>query len=443
MRIRDLSIRVKVAVTILGALAVGLGIAGTFSLRYWEREQNELTREHALMVAGTARAGVEAALAHGQLREVRETLNRITGRPPVEGYRIVSRDGLVLMSSRRSEEGQQRPGAALPNVWDIPSQGMPLGEPGMPELNVVVPISGATGMGSRALLELQVGGGRMERAMDRARTFGLTLTLVLGLAYAVLLGAMMEREIIGPFRRLERLAADQKVLLDERAGFAEVGALASEVAHEIKRPLAGIRGAIELIGQEYAISDTERGLLGQIEGQLSHVDETLRDMLSLAKPVGIEKKPVNVAQVADAALVRVSGLPGSDRVTILRDYDPHAPTVMADAGRLEQAILNLCVNAVEAMSDGGRLGVTVRGCDGGVEVAVADTGSGITKELQDQILKPFFSTKASGTGLGLPLVARVAAAHGGRLAFQTEPGRGTTFRLELPTGNPAWLANAS
>jgi signal transduction histidine kinase len=95
------------------------------------------------------------------------------------------------------------------------------------------------------------------------------------------------------------------------------------------------------------------------------------------------------------------------------------------------------------MSDGGRLGVTVRGCDGGVEVAVADTGSGIPKELQDQILKPFFSTKASGTGLGLPLVARVAAAHGGRLAFQTEPGRGTTFRLELPTGNPAWLANAS
>lgn len=444
MRVRDLSIRVKVAVTILGALAVGLGIASTFSLRYWEREQNALTREHALMVAGSARASVEAALAHGQLREVRSTLDATTGRPPITGYRIVSRDNVVLMSSRREEEGKDRVGPPLPDAWDIPSQGMPLGAPGTSELDVVMTVSGATGLGSRARLEFLVGGGAMERSFERARTFGLTLTLVMGVAYAVLLGAMMEREIIGPFRRLERLAADQQVLLDQRAGFAEVGALASEVAHEIKRPLAGIRGALELIGQEYSMSDSERRLLGQVEDQLTHVDETLRDMLSLAKPVGLEKKPVNVAQVADGALVRMSGLPGSERVTILRDYDPHAPRVLADAGRLEQAILNLCVNGLEAMPEGGRLGVSVRAVEGGgVEVSVTDSGSGIPKDVQDQILKPFFSTKATGTGLGLPLVARVAAAHGGKLAFQTEPGRGTTFRLELPIGGTAWPANAS
>jgi len=443
MRIRDLSIRTKVAITILGALAVGLGIAVTFSLRYWVREQEALTGEHALMVAATARAGVETALAHGQLREVRETLNGVTERPPVEGWRIVDRDGLVLMSSARAEEGRPRPGAPLPNVWDIPSQGMPVREPGMPEPGVIVPLSGVTGMGSHSVLELLVGGGRMEQAIKRARTFGLTLTLVLGGAYAVLLGAMMEREIIGPFRRLERLAADQKVLLDERAGFAEVGALASEVAHEIKRPLAGIHGALELIGQEYAMGDTERRLIGQIQAQLEHVDGTIRDMLSLAKPVGIEKHPVSMAQVADAALVRLSGLPGTERVAVVRDYDPKAPVVMADASRLEQAILNLCVNGVEAMPEGGQLRVEVRTVAGAVEVAVSDSGTGIPKEVQDRILKPFFSTKATGTGLGLPLVARVAAAHGGRLAFQTEQGRGTTFRLELPTGSTAWPANAS
>ncbi len=443
MRVRDLSIRVKVAVTILGALAVALGIAVTFSLRYWEREQNALTREHALMVAGSARASVEAALAHGQLREVRTTLDGTTGRPPISGYRIVARDGTVLMSHHPEEEGRPRNGPPLPDAWDIPSQGMPLGEPGTSELGVVMPVSGAAGMGSRAVLEFMVRGGAMERSIERARTFGLTLTLVLGVAYAVLLGLMMEREIIGPFRRLERLAADQQVLLDQRAGFAEVGALASEVAHEIKRPLAGIRGAIELIGHEYAMSDSERRLLGQVEDQLEHVDQTLRDMLSLAKPVGLEKKAVSVAQVADAALVRMAGLPGSDRVVIQRDYDARAPQVLADAGRLEQAILNLCVNGLEAMTEGGHLGVAVRAVDGGVEVSVTDTGSGIPKELQDQILKPFFSTKASGTGLGLPLVARVAAAHGGRLAFQTEAGRGTTFRLTLPTGSTAWPANAS
>jgi signal transduction histidine kinase len=434
IRVRDLSIRAKVAVTILGALAVGLGIATTFSLKYWVREQDALTREHALMVASTARSSVEAGLAHGQLREVRQALDAINGHPPVEGYRIVDRDGLVLMSSQRQEEGHRRPGEPLPNLWDIPSQGMPVGEPGTSELGVVIPVLGATGMGSRAVLELRVGGGRMEQALARARTFGLTLTLVLGGAYAILLGAMMEREIIGPFRKLERLAADQQVLLDQRAGFAEVGALASEVAHEIKRPLAGIRGAIELISQEYAMGDAERKLLGQVEAQLGQVDETLRDMLSLAKPVGIEKKPVAVSQVADAALARLAGLPGTEQVAVTRVYDDRAPRVMADAGRLEQAILNLCVNAVEAMSAGGRLLVEVKALPGAVEVAVTDTGSGIPKDVRDQILKPFFSTKARGTGLGLPLVARVAAAHGGRLVFQTEAGRGTTFRLELPAG---------
>jgi len=157
-----------VAITILGALAVGLGIAVTFSLRYWVREQEALTGEHALMVAATARAGVEAALAHGQLREVRETLNGVTERPPVEGWRIVDRDGLVLMSSARAEEGHPRPGDPLPNMWDIPSQGMPVGEPGMPEPGVIVPLSGVTGMGSHSVLELLVGGGRMEQAIKRA-----------------------------------------------------------------------------------------------------------------------------------------------------------------------------------------------------------------------------------------------------------------------------------
>jgi signal transduction histidine kinase len=347
------------------------------------------------------------------------------------------------MSNRREEEGKTRVGLPLPDAWDIPSQGMPLGAPGSSELGVVMPVSGATGLGSRAVLEFLVGGGAMERSIERARTFGLTLTLVLGVAYAVLLGVMMEREIVGPFRRLERLAADRQVLLDQRAGFAEVGALASEVAHEIKRPLAGIRGAIELIGHEYAMGDTERRLLRQVEDQLTHVDQTLRDMLSLAKPVGLEKAAVSIAQVADAALVRMAGLPGVDRVTIVRDYDAKAPMVLADAARLEQAILNLCVNGLEAMPEGGRLGVAVRPVEGGVEVCVTDTGSGIPKDVQDQILKPFFSTKASGTGLGLPLVARVAAAHGGALAFQTEPGHGTCFRLTLPTGSPPWPASAS
>jgi signal transduction histidine kinase len=443
MRLRDLSIRVKVAITILGALTLGLGLATMFSLRFWEREQNALTTDHALMVAATARASVETALAHGQIGAAREQLDRIALRPPVEAYRIVSRDGIVLMSSSGEEEGHQRPGAVLPNPWDIPAQGMVVGRPGTSELGVVVPVSGIAGMGSRGALELIVGGGPIERSIKRARTFGLTITLVLGLAYAVVLGAMMEREVIGPFHRLEQLAADQQAQLTQRAGFAEVGALASEVAHEIKRPLAGIRGALELIEQEYAISDSERRLLGQVESELTHVDSTVRDLLALARPVGLDKQPVDIRTTIDAALVRLSGLPGADRVAIVREVDRDLPTIPGDAGRLEQAVLNLCVNAVEAMSEGGQLTVAAHALGAAVEVAVSDTGPGIPAEIRASVLKPFFSTKTQGTGLGLPLVARVVAAHGGQLSFESAAGRGTTFRLRFPTEVPAWPVNAS
>ena len=112
------------------------------------------------------------------------------------------------------------------------------------------------------------------------------------------------------------------------------------MAHEIKRPLAGIRGAIELIEQEYAISDPERRLLGQVENELTHVDETLRDLLSLAKPVGLQKREVSVPETIDAALMRLSGLPGADAAKVERDYNGAAPRISADGSRLEQAFLN-------------------------------------------------------------------------------------------------------
>ena len=441
--IRELSIRTKVVVTILGALAVSLAVAVYFSLRYWEREQFALTTSHALMVAAAARASVEGPLAHGQISVVREQLQQYAGRPPVSGWRVVSRDGVVLMSSRGAEEGQHQAGAALPDPWDIPSEGAVVGRRGSPELGVVVPLSGVGAPGGRALLELLVSGGPLEQAVRRGYGFGLTLAVLLGLGYAVAMGAMMEREVIGPFRRLEVLAATQQAQLTERAGFAEVGALTSEVAHEIKRPLAGIRGAIELIEHEYAMSDAQRQLLAQVEGELGHVDETLRDLLSQAKPVDLANEPVRLNDVVDGALARLSGLPGHDRLTIERHYDPAVPPIAGDRLRLEQAVLNLCVNAVEAMPDGGRLSVTTRAQGDTVALDVADTGEGIPRENLERIMKPFFSTKPHGTGLGLPLVARVVQTHGGKVSVQSEPGRGTTFRVELPLRSRLWQANAS
>jgi signal transduction histidine kinase len=477
MSLRDLSIRAKVLVTALGALLVVLGVATSLSLRYWEKEQFSLTSDHALMAVAAAKEPVEAALAHGQVGAIRAELENLIMRPPAEGYRVVASDGQVLLSSRRSEERLRRPGPALPSPWDIPPEGQVVGGRGDSTLSAVIAVTGVGGPGARATLELILGVRGIDDAIRRGRTFGFILTIVLALGYAIVLGAMMEREVVAPMRQLRsgiararageegvrigltqrdelgrlgasvdallerddeaaRLAATQQRALTEQAGFAEVGALAAQVAHEIKRPLAGIQSAMELIGQEYAMSDAERTLLSRVQDELQHVDETLRDLLSLARPVGLHSQPLDLHAVINAALARLAGLPGAERVTVERRFDPGLPVVEGDAARLEQAVLNLCVNAVEAMPQGGRLWLATRGADGAVVLDVGDTGVGIPPENLDRILKPFFSTKPLGTGLGLPLVARVVAAHGGRLTIDSEPGRGTTFHIHLPVAAP-------
>ena len=473
MSLSDLSIRAKVLWTALGALLVVLGVATTLSLRYWEKEQLELTGEHALMAVAAAQAPVEAALAHGQVGSVRDELRRLVARPPAAGYRLVGADGTVLLSSDYAEEGRPRPGRALPNPWDIPPEGEVLGGHGDATLSAVVPVSGIGGAGGRATLELVLSVKGIDDAIRRGRIFGFALTALLCLAYAVVLGAMVEREVVGPMRRMRRglarasageegvrigltqkdefgrlgasvdrllekdeqavrLAATQQRTLTEQAGFAEVGALAAQVAHEIKRPLAGIKSAMELIEQEYAMSDAEKRLLGKVEDELEHVDETIRDLMSLAKPVGLQAQPMDLHAVIDGALVRLSGLPGADRVTVERDYDRAVPPLQGDPTRLEQAILNLSVNAVEAMGEGGRLTIATHLAGDEVLVDVRDTGSGIAPENIERVFKPFVSTKPQGTGLGLPLVARVVAAHHGRISVESEVGRGTQFHIRLP-----------
>ncbi len=482
MSLRDLSIRAKVLWTALGALLVVLGVATTLSLRYWETEQYALTSEHALMAVAAAQGPVEAALAHGQVGLVRDELRTLVARPPAAGYRLVAADGTVLLSSVAGEEDHPRPGPKLPSPWDIPPEGEVVGGRGSPTMSALVSVSGVGGPGGRATLELVLSVRGIDDAIRRGRTFGFALTVLLCLAYAVVLGAMMEREVVTPMRQLRRglarasageagvrigltqrdeigrlgasvdrllekdeeatrLAATQRRALTEQAGFAEVGALASQVAHEIKRPLAGIKSAMELITQEYAMSDAERALLARVDDELQHVDETIRDMLSLARPVGLNAQPLDLHAVIDGALARMAGLPGAERLRVERAYGEGIPILTGDAARLEQAVLNLCVNALEAMPDGGRLVVATRlGGDGReVEIEVRDTGVGIAAENLERVFKPFVSTKPLGTGLGLPLVARVVAAHQGRVTVESKVGQGggTTFRVHLPVAAAA------
>jgi signal transduction histidine kinase len=186
-------------------------------------------------------------------------------------------------------------------------------------------------------------------------------------------------------------------------------------------------------------------MMGAVNEQLEHLAETMRDLFSLAKPVGLEVEEIGLSEVLDEALLSLAGHPALQGATVVRDYAAGNVRLRADRKRLEQAIGNLVLNGLEAMPGGGQLVLrtTLQPPDQ-VEIEVRDTGVGIAPAELEKISLPFYSTKPSGTGLGLPLVTRVIAAHEGTLTLESEPGKGTTVRVRLRAeGQPGRLMEAA
>jgi signal transduction histidine kinase len=231
---------------------------------------------------------------------------------------------------------------------------------------------------------------------------------------------------------VEARAADQDRRLAAQEGLAQVGELAAEMAHEFKRPLASIQTAVSLLQQEYELDEGGREMLGAVHQQLDRLHETMQDLFSLAKPLVMEGEAVDLTDVLDEALAGLAGIAGIQQVEVDRAYGHERILVRGDARRLAQAFLNVLGNAVEAMPDGGHLTVsaTLRP-DASVEVSITDTGHGLDPEAVERALRPFYSTKPLGTGLGLPLVARIVSAHRGGLAIESRPKHGTTVRITL------------
>jgi signal transduction histidine kinase len=125
-------------------------------------------------------------------------------------------------------------------------------------------------------------------------------------------------------------------------------------------------------------------------------------------------------------------VPGQPAITVTLDLDPSAGSIRADGEQLARALQNLLLNAIDAMPQGGALTIRTRRSSGGVRLDVADTGEGLTDEERQRLFTPYYTTRQHGTGLGLAIVQSVVADHGGKISVESEPGRGTTFHIELP-----------
>ncbi|MBI4635483.1 MAG: PAS domain S-box protein [Candidatus Rokubacteria bacterium] len=212
---------------------------------------------------------------------------------------------------------------------------------------------------------------------------------------------------------------------------ATLGRMAANIAHEIRNPLASLTGAIEALTGNIGAADARDRLTQIVLRESDRLNEILKNFLDYARPAPLVLNTVDLVEALDDVLLLLEHRAVPPTFKIAREY-PASLRWTVDPQRLKQALWNLCLNAVEAMPDGGELRVGAAAGPHALEIWVADTGEGIAPGDLSHIFEPFYSTKPGGSGLGLALVHRIVQEHGGEIDVRTEPGLGTTFTVTLP-----------
>jgi two-component system sensor histidine kinase HydH len=217
-----------------------------------------------------------------------------------------------------------------------------------------------------------------------------------------------------------------------------LGELSAYVAHEIRNPLTGIRTTVQFVGSKFKAQDPRREDLEDVIKELDRIEQIITGLLLFARPPAARPRACDLHTVLDKTLDMIELQLGDAEVVLAKDYTPDLPVVYADPDLTQQVFLNLCLNAVQAMPEGGELHVATgvrryRTRRSMVDVSFRDTGLGIPKDLMEKIFDPFFTTRSMGTGLGLPISVQIVREVGGVITAKNNPsGGGATFRVSFP-----------
>jgi signal transduction histidine kinase len=239
---------------------------------------------------------------------------------------------------------------------------------------------------------------------------------------------------------LDDSTATVQRLMDQ---YTEIARLAGGLAHEIKNPLSTIRLNMDLLAEDLGEAETPavRRSLKRVElvrRECQRLQSLLDDFLNFAKVRRMHLQPADMNQQIEEVLEFFAPAALEAGVEIVRYLDPDLPRVLLDREAFRQAMLNLVINAKQAMPDGGQLVIRTAAERNVVALYLIDTGVGMDARTASRMFEPFYTTKSGGSGLGLPTTQKIIEAHGGRISVQSEVGRGTQITIELPV--PARLA---
>jgi len=287
---------------------------------------------------------------------------------------------------------------------------------------------------SDIILPVAAGGEAVSRGEIHIRRQGVRMPLGLNVNHVTapdgrVIGAISiftdltrEKEMSARIRESDRLAA--------------IGELAASIAHEIRNPLASIRGSVEILAGELDLAGYQDQLLALVLKESARVNTIINDFLAYSRMPAATKSCFGAEEFRDqiSLQIRQHVAAKGGRVDVYCNVNPRDLTIVADPGQLTQMTLNLAINACQAMSYKGELRIGLNQVADGetYELVVTDNGPGIEPEIRDHLFSPFKTTKEGGTGLGLSIVARIASAHGGSVKAEDHPDRGAIFRVRWP-----------
>jgi len=498
MFLRSLALKVNLVIAFI--LVIALGTSAYFTKKNLERQAIETAMTKATILTASVMNSIVVEMSGFCQKDVQKIVANVGAVPEIETVRIFDEDGIIMYSAAPDEVGL--PVDALDySVYKSKEKARPFkSEEGEHRAFCMVqPIENALecrrchGQEKELLgiLDVCVSMADTERriAENSRFLFGSTLTTVglvvtaISICFWFLVNIPINRLVrtmakaekgdlkarINLRRRdelghlsdsfnsminqleqsdqeLKRYHAEQLKRADR---LATIGELAAGIAHEIKNPLAGIAGATQVLAREFEEDDPRYPVTQEILRLIDRLDSTIRDLLDFARPSEPAMVLTDVGDLVQKTLFLIEGMPERKEhgVNVNLDLHPDMPRISIDPDLIRQVFLNMGVNAVQAMPEGGTLTIMSRAsadpalgevhpAEDYIVVSFADTGGGIEEDKLKSIFTPFFTTKVQGTGLGLPITMRIVEQHGGYITVQSELGKGTVFRIYLPKAAP-------
>lgn len=476
----------RIILLIIFLLAVGVS---SFTLFHLQRERAHLTegtRKSAELLLNTVEKSIFHSMRLGNSSEVQAVLELVGGGDGFAGVRIFGTDGLILKSNRPDEIGRRVDKRSFNLYVQQQTEAIFDVADGVQVMSLIRPIVAdercyrchGSDREVVGILNLDFSLVQMARQLRETTEMFVLSTLFILLVLAPGIALVMIRLLRRPLQRITDCmrqveAGDLSVRMEPRSddevgrlmqGFnsmvgnldrtqnelkqyhyrqmeradrlASVGEMAAGLAHEIKNPLTGIRGAIEVLADDYPEGDSRREVMKQIQVQVGRLNNTVNDLLYFGKPGQPEFTYCDINSLIKQTLMFVVQHPEAKNINRVEELTPGLPPVWIDQKQVQQVLLNLLVNALQAMAQGGVLTVAsekvVREGQDWLRVSVSDTGPGISADELNKIFTPFYTTKTQGTGLGLPICRQLMESNGGALRVDSQHRGGACFYLELP-----------